>query len=116
MNYAAWEFWIGIAQLVGTVLIALYLGLVSRSRHNAKQHRDHEIAVDKRLDAVEKEVARLHERMHHMPDSTSQSAGLGRAHSRIDALSERVSVMLGHLDGMKSSLGRVNEYLLNQPK
>ncbi len=116
MSYAAWEFWIGIAQLLGTAGIGVYLWVVGRTRYNAQKLREHEEAVDTRLDSIEKEVGRLAEEVRHIPGSRAQSESLSRVHGRIDTLSERVAEMSGVVSGVTSALGRVNEYLLNQPK
>ena len=116
MDYEPWKFWLDVAQLLGTAGIAVYLWIVGRTRYNAQKLREHEEAVDTRLDSIEKEVGRLAEEVRHIPGSRAQSESLSRVHGRIDTLSERVAEMSGVVSGVRSALGRVNNYLLSQGK
>ena len=109
-----WKFGIELLKLAATAVVAVYIGILGRTRYNADQHRQHEKAVDKRLDVIEKDVTRHDERLRQLPEPGVQSSSVSRAHKRIDELSDRTSRIDGELSGVKSSLGRVNEYLLNR--
>ena len=114
MDYTAGKFWLDVAQLAGTIVIGGYLWVVGRTRYNAQQHREHERAVDARLDNVELAQATTTERLRHLPDPAAQSAAVSRAHQRIDDLSDKTARIEGEMNGIESSLSRVNDHLLSR--
>ena len=110
IDYVAAGFWLAVIQLVCTGLVGVYVAVVARTRWNARLIHAHEKAVDARLDEIENEIARLQVAAEHAPDAES----LRRIHQRIDTLTSDLAEKSGIIDGLKSSLGRVNDHLISR--
>lgn len=112
-DYAAWRFWLDVLQLLGTALIGTYVWIVSRTRYNTKQLREHENAVDARLDEAEKHGVKMDGQIAALERRVDQ---IGRVHKRIDILAEEVHQTRGEFEGVKRSVDRVHEYLLHKDR
>lgn len=108
MDYEALTFWLALFQFLVTGGLAVWVGVIARTRLNAKRIREHEDAVDARLDNVERMLVRLEERTKHAPDSES----VGKLHARLDELSSTTAKLTGAVGAWKESLALVHEHLL----
>lgn len=108
MDYEALTFWLALFQFLVTGGLAVWVGVIARTRYNAKRIREHEDAVDARLDNVERLLARLEERTKQAPDSAS----IGKLHARLDALGATTATLTGAVGAWKESLAMIHEHLL----
>ena len=112
VDYTEGLFWLQAGHFAATAAIAAWVAIISRTRYNARQLRDHERAVDGRLDKIEQSVACIQERLDLQPDPAEQTKSIGRVHGRIDELSKDVHEMRGLMSGIRSSVGRISDHLL----
>lgn len=106
MDYSALQVWVDLVQLLTTGAVAVYVGVLARTRYNARRLREHEDAVDGRLDKAEQSLVRLDERLAHAAD----------VRVGVQQMTKEVSRLRGEIDGVKASLDRVNDYLLSHPR
>ena len=109
MNYGAAAFWLDAAQLAFTVGLAIYVGIIAKTKINASRLESHEKHVDDRLDGVIARVGTLEERSTHMPTRADISSGNEKTHARIDAM----LVQLGTIQGELKVYARTHELVID---
>lgn len=123
INYEAWKFWMSVANFIGTILLALYLFMTSRSRVNTGRIDKLETHTDSRIDRLEqhfsqqvsehdKRLERIEERNKHMPTHED----FKRVHARLDTLGEETKEFRGEFKSAKHTLDIIHQYLLSEGK
>lgn len=103
-DYSALRFWFDVGQYVITLGIGVYVWFVNRM--NAKSDEVKE--VKKSVGKIHKRVTTLEAEMKH----TLKHEDLGVVYERINDVAEEVSNLSGKMDGVKSGLDMIHEYLL----
>lgn len=123
IDYEFWKFWIAVANFVGTVVLAAYIFLTSRSRVNTTRIDKLEEHTDGRIDKLEqhvhqnisdhdKRLERVEERNKHQPTHEDFKS----VHEKINGVSDNVSDINGRLTGMDKNLTLIQEFLMNEGK
>lgn len=123
IDYEFWKFWIAVANFAGTVVLAAYIFLTSRSRVNTTRIDKLEAHTDNRIDKLEqhvqqhisdhdKRLERVEERNKHMPTH----ADFKQVHEKINRVSDGFSEVNGRLSGMDKNLTLIQEYLMKEGK
>lgn len=117
MDYAAWRFWLDIAQWALTGVIGFFLLMEKRQRVSTRvidalkteirtMDSAHHLLLnehEKRLSVVETECR------------TSPNHGdLAEMYKRINEVSDGMSDMAGEMRGMRRSLDMIHQHLLNE--
>ncbi|WP_178860799.1 hypothetical protein [Thiomicrorhabdus cannonii] len=123
VDYEFWKFWMAVANFIGTVILAAYIFVTSRSRVNTERIDKLEKHTDDRIDRLEqhvhqhigdhdKRLERVEERNKHMPTHED----LKQVHEKINRVSDGVSAIDGRLSGMDKNLTMIQEFLMNEGK
>ncbi len=132
MNYEAWRFWMGVAQLVGTLAIGVYVWWSNREKITNKRFRALETDVAKktsaaavqsliekhvpgcpnvsRTAAVDGKLTRLEAELRSMPGRTE----IQHLNDNMSRLSNDMGKLQGKLGGINRAVDLINEFLINQ--
>ncbi len=98
IDYSAWRFWLNVMQLTAICALTVYTWWTNRERVTNKRFKEHH----QRLTALENQVKYVPSQMQY------------------DALSDRIGLLHGDLQGIKGQLKGINravdlmnEYLIN---
>ena len=108
INYEAAMFWLAVVQFGGYVIVAAYLRVLAVNARTDKKHDEHERAVDRRLDLIEQEVAKIAATIPHLHSDES----FRRVYDQLGALSGQVSKMEGQQDIIRALTGELNSIFL----
>lgn len=106
IDYEAWRFWMGIAQLAATVLIGVYVWWSNREKVTNKRFR----SLEDRQTASEADMKKLKERV----DSRPPCMHHGDFDARLAEVKEGVSNINGRLVGIGNSLDLIQQHLISQ--
>ncbi len=132
MNYEAWRFWMGVAQLVGTLAIGVYVWWTNREKITNKRFRALEKDVAKKTSeaavqsliekhvpgcpnaakavAMDSKLTRLEAELRSMPGRTE----IQHLNDNIAELSNDLGKLHGKLGGINRAVDLINEFLINQ--
>ena len=116
IDYEAWRFWIGIFQLIGTVVLGDYVGWSNREKVTRKRFETLEGRVGKvegetkdcpvhreKTNGLEMAVTKLNGEVKNLPTQRS-----------ITELNTTLSELKGQVRGLAAAVDLMNEFLINQ--
>ena len=126
--------WVRIfAEIFIIVVAAVVLGiggwLTGSIRALRRRQSKHALAVDARLDRIEKGIVKIEDLDRHavidrvgalernlaaLGERCLQSGDLSRVHERVDEMAGEVHSMAGKLESLDESVGRIHDYLLSR--
>ncbi len=133
INYEAWKFWIGVAQLLGTILIGIYVWWSNRNQVNNKRFRTLEESVATKISqekaeamieqklsdchSHQKETRRINDELIQLTGRVNglpSRAELHGLNSNITELNSKIGKMDGRLEGINRVADLMNQFLINQ--
>ncbi len=108
LNYDALRFWLEIIQLGATVLLGVYVWIVSRTRAN-KTAIDR---VDRRVSELVRRVDVIDQELRAAPTHDD----LGKLYDRLNTMNGQLQQIAGHLEAMARQFALINEHLLRDNK
>lgn len=104
IDYRAWQFWLNVGQVIGYVILGVYVWFSSRQKATVAEIKD----VREKMENLEKSQSlRCSE---HMTRTTTLEAAAKNAptHSDLGAVYDRVNEVKGSVDSMKGTLRGVS--------
>ena len=99
LNYNEWKFWFDVIQMLGTVLLGVYVYISNRHRITGDTIKDHH----DRLITLESELK-------HLPNKEK----LKEISIRLDTVNNDLQRTIGKFEGVNRAVDLINEFLINQ--
>lgn len=123
IDYDFWKFWIIVANFIGTVILAAYIFITSRSRVNTARIEKLEEHTNTLINKLEqhvqlhisdhdKRLERVEEHNKHIPTHEDFKC----VHEKINRVSNDLSEMNGRLSSVDKNLTLIQEYLMKEGK
>ena len=123
VDYEFWKFWMTVGNFFGTLLLAAYIFITSRSRVNTERIdklEDHtasridklEVHMQSQISSHDKRLERVEEHNKHMPTHDD----LKHVHEKINSVSSAVSSVDGTVSGIDKNVTLIQEYLMKEGK
>lgn len=104
-DYSAWQFWFNVFQGSVTVLLAVYVLVTNRRAAKKKDMAD----ISDTVSCIGHRVTALETEQKNNPSHRD----IGDIYDRISGVEKQVNTMAGEMKGIKTSVGRIEVYLLN---
>lgn len=105
VNYSAWQFWFSVMQGSATLLLAICV-FVSNRRAARKKDMDN---ISESVSCIGHRVTKLEAEQQNNPTHRD----IGGVYDRMSGVEKQVNTMAGQMKGVCASVGRIEEYLLN---
>ncbi len=118
-DYSAWQFWIGVGQLLINVMIGAYLWFSRKHQATIKLVKDtvdtwnaNKKELEIKIEAVEKDVIQVQTELKYMPTQNQ----LQNLNKNMGTLEGELKEVKGRLEGINRVADLMNEYLINKEK
>lgn len=112
VDYEFWKFWMSVANFIGTVVLALYIFVTSRSRVNSERINELETHIKTKIDDHDGRLARMEEHNKHVPTHED----FKRVYDKINAQSDQLNRLSGESRSQNETLKLIHQYLLSEGK
>lgn len=101
--YVAARFWFSVVAFIVSGAAAVYAYLANRARSRSEDAED-------RIDVLEERMTKVESIQEHAPTHRD----LGEIYDKLSDTNQALSRLTGKLDGLVTSLARIESYLLNR--
>ncbi|PIP98537.1 MAG: hypothetical protein COW76_20460 [Shewanella sp. CG18_big_fil_WC_8_21_14_2_50_42_11] len=116
IDYEFWKFWIAVLNFFGTVVLAAYIFVTSRSRVNTSSIKSIETEflakhsdIVQKHDEIKDRVIRMEERL-----PKDQKEDLVLIHNRLNKLSDEQHTLSGEFKQTSEAVKRIHDYLITK--
>ena len=104
-DYSAWQFWFSVIQGSVTLILAVCMFVSNRRAAKKKDMED----INESVSCIGHRVTKLETEQKNSPSHRD----LGDIYDRISGVESQVNTLAGEMKGINSSVGRIEDYLIN---